>query len=165
VRSPHPCRCLLVMATLAALSVAGCAEADADIPSVTPPPQEPSPPDGHAWVIFGPDTVTAELAETPAAHSQGLRNREELAAGTGMLFVFQDEAIRTFWMQDTLIPLDIAFLDSTFTIVDIQQMEPLSQQVHESAYPAMFALEVAQGYHAARSIRVGDRPIVVFGRR
>jgi len=153
------------MTTLVVLAVAGCAEADADLPSGTPPPQEPSPPAGHAWVIFGTDTVTAELAETPGAQSQGLRNRKELAADTGMLFVFQDEAIRSFWMQDTLIPLDIAFLDRSFTIVDIQHMEPLSEQLHESARPAMFALEVELGYHEARGIRVGDRPGVVFGRR
>ena len=163
--SIHPGRCLLTVTTLVALAVAGCAEADADIPSGTPSPPTPSPPAGHAWVIFGPDTVTAELAETPGTQSQGLKGREALSADTGMLFVFQDESIRWFWMQDTLIPLDIAFLDRTFTIVDIQQMEPLSERAHESARPAMFALEVVQGYHESRGIRVGDRPRVVFGRR
>jgi uncharacterized protein len=160
-----PNRCLLRVTTLVALAVAGCAEADADIPSGTPSPQEPSPPAGHAWVIFGTDTVTAELAETPGAQSQGLKNRQHLAPNTGMLFVFQSEAIRSFWMQDTLIPLDISFLDGTFTVVDIQQMEPLSERHHESARPAMFALEVEQGYHEARGIRIGDRARVVFGRR
>jgi uncharacterized membrane protein (UPF0127 family) len=75
-----------------------------------------------ALVILGNDTVNAEVARTSQERSKGLMDRIEVPDGTGMLFVFEREANRTFWMQDTLISLDIAFLDSSMTIIDIQQM-------------------------------------------
>ena len=50
-----------------------------------------------------------------------------------MLFVFQSEAPRSFWMQDTYVALDIAYLDVNFRIVDIQQMEPQTEELHSSA--------------------------------
>jgi uncharacterized membrane protein (UPF0127 family) len=76
-----------------------------------------------ALVILGNDTVNAEVARTSQERSKGLMDRIEVPDGTGMLFVFEREANRTFWMQDTLISLDIAFLDSSMTIIDIQHME------------------------------------------
>lgn len=123
------------------------------------------PPRGAAWVIFGSDTVTAEVADTPEARERGLMFRTELEDGEGMLFVFRDEEIRSFWMRDTYIPLDIAFMDRTQRIVDIQQMEPLVEDFYESRAPAMFALEVPQGWFERQGIEVGERPRIVFGRR
>jgi uncharacterized protein len=118
-----------------------------------------------AWVIFGSDTVTARVARTPADRERGLMGETRLDAGKGMLFVFEDEATRSFWMRNTLIPLDIAFLDRSQTIVDIQQMEPLTEEFHNSSRPAMFALEVAQGWFEGRGIEVGARATMVFGPR
>jgi len=120
---------------------------------------------GHAYVVFGSDTITAELAETPAAQQQGLMHRQHLGENAGMLFVFEEEAPRSFWMRNTPLPLDIAFLDRTLSIVDLQAMEPMTEEFHESARPAMFALEVNQGWFEARGIGIGDRAVVVFGRR
>ncbi len=117
---------------------------------------------GHAWVILGTDTIVAEVAETPEEQARGLMGREHLEDGTGMLFVFRDEAIRSFWMRGTLIPLDIAFLDARFTIVDIQSMEPRSERTHASARPAMYALEVSAGTFAKLGIGVGTQVEVVF---
>jgi uncharacterized membrane protein (UPF0127 family) len=122
------------------------------------------PPQGHAWVIFGADTIVAEVARTPEEREQGLMNREELADGTGMIFVFDEPQVRSFWMQNTYVALDIAFLDVSLRIVDIQQMEPESTDPHESAAPAMFALEVAKGWFAAHGVEVGDQAEIVFGR-
>jgi len=114
-------------------------------------------------VIFGPDTVTAEVARTADERAQGLMYRDDVPAGTGMLFVFEDLAIRSFWMQNTYVPLDIAFMDASFEVVDIQQMEPLTTDPHESRAPAMFAPEVAQGWLADQGIQTGAKPTVVFG--
>jgi uncharacterized protein len=119
---------------------------------------------GMAWVIFDGDTVRAEIAYTAEERATGLMHREELPEGSGMLFVFDDVDYRSFWMQNTYIPLDIAFLDRDGRIVDIQQMEPETTEMHDSAAPAMFALEVPQGWFAARGIEVGDTPRMVFGR-
>ena len=89
--------------------------------------------------------------------------RDAVADGTGMLFVFPDAGVRSFWMQDTYVALDIAFMDIDFRIVDIQQMEPLTLDSHESAGPAMYALEVRQGWFAEHEVAVGARPDVRFG--
>ena len=75
---------------------------------------------GVALVILGHDTIKAEVAETSEERSKGLMDRDEVPDGTGMLFVFEREAMRTFWMQDTLVSLDIAFLDANMIIIDIQ---------------------------------------------
>jgi uncharacterized membrane protein (UPF0127 family) len=123
------------------------------------------PPRGHAWVVIDQDTVVAEVADTPAARERGLMFRTELDEGRGMLFVFDDEQTRSFWMRDTYIPLDIAYLDRTQRIVDIQQMEPQVEELYESAAPAMFALEVRQGWFEERGIETGDQVRIVFGRR
>ena len=113
-------------------------------------------------VIFGNDTVRAEVANTPATRSQGLMNRDAVPDGTGMLFVFDNEAIRSFWMQNTYVALDVAFIDANFRIVDIQQMEPQTSDVHDGARPAMFALEVRQGWFAEKGVEVGDRCQLIF---
>ena len=127
------------------------------------PPSGPLPPRGTAWVVFGADTVHAEIANTADQRARGLMYRDNVPQGTGMLFVFEEPEVHSFWMQNTFVPLDIAFLDSELRIIDIQQMEPRSEDFHESRGPAMFALEVPQGWFAAHDIRVGDRAQVLFG--
>ena len=131
--------------------------ASAVMPVVTRPPA------GHAWVIFGADTVVAEVASTPDQRAEGLMYRESVPDGTGMLFVFEDNTLRSFWMQNTYVALDIAFLDPSFRVVDIQQMEPLTTDPHESAAPAMFALEVRKGWFAEKGIVAGASAEIVFG--
>jgi hypothetical protein len=115
-------------------------------------------------VIFGADTVVAEVARTPDEREQGLMYRQEVPDGSGMLFVFEEQAVRSFWMQNTYVALDIAFLDVSLAVIDIQQMEPQTTDSHESAGPAMFALEVPKGWFAAHGVKVGDVAQIVFGR-
>jgi uncharacterized membrane protein (UPF0127 family) len=126
-------------------------------------PAGPLPPTGTAWVIFGADTVRAEVARTSAQRQRGLMYRDAVPAGTGMLFVFEEAAVRSFWMQNTYVALDIAFLDAEMRVVDIQQMEARTEDFHESRAPAMFALEVEKGWFAANGIQIGDQAKVVFG--
>ncbi len=125
--------------------------------------QERLPPPGEAWVIFGADTVQAEVARTPEEREQGLMYQESLAKGRGMLFVFPDTQIRSFWMKDTFIPLDIAYLDAELRIVSILAMEPESLDPVLSGQPAMFALEVPLGWFAEMGIAVGAQARLVFG--
>ena len=115
-----------------------------------------------ALVIVGSDTVRVEIASTPAQREEGLKNREEIPDGTGMLFVFQAEAVHSFWMMDTYVALDIAFIDAKFRIVDIQQMEPLTTDLHNAARPAMFVLEVRKGWFEEHGVRVGDGVELIF---
>ena len=117
-----------------------------------------------AWVIFGPDTVIAEVAQTEAERAEGLMYRESLEENAGMLFIFPQSSVRSFWMENTYIPLDIAFMDVSFRVVDIQQMEPMTTDLHMSRAAAMYALEVNQGWFEAHGVRIGDVAEVVFGR-
>jgi hypothetical protein len=114
-------------------------------------------------VIFGADTVVAEVALTPEARAQGLMYRDRVPDGTGMLFVSERQEVQSFWMQNTYVNLDIAFMDAGFRIVDIQQMEALSTEFHESAAPALYALEVREGWFEERGIEVGHVAEVRFG--
>ena len=118
-----------------------------------------------AWVVFDADTVVAEVADTQAERQQGLMDRDRLDAGSGMLFVFEQELPHAFYMRNTLIPLDIAWLDRSLVVVDIQQMEPETVDFHEPARAALYALEVPQGWYSEQEVRVGDLAQIVFGRR
>lgn len=150
-----------VLASLASV-LWGCEGSGRD---ATPGVDGSRPPRGFAWVIFGSDTVRAEVADTQAERQQGLMFRETLESGEGMLFVFEEELPHAFFMRNTLIPLDIAWLDRSQVIVDIQQMEPQTEDLHTPARPALFALEVPQGWYAQEGIEVGNLARIVFGRR
>ncbi len=108
-----------------------------------------------AIVVFGQDTVFAQVAATPSERSLGLKNTSELPDNEGMLFVFDRESVQSFWMENTPIDLDIAFLDAALRVVDIQQMEALSLTIHDSRQSALYALEVRSGWFAEKGIRVG----------
>ena len=100
--------------------------------------------------------VRVEIADNDLERGTGLRWRKSLPENRGMLFVYPDEEILDFTMDDTLIPLSIAFMDSESRIVDIQDMEPLEDE-YLSAEPAQYALEVNQGFFEERGVEVGDR--------
>ena len=117
---------------------------------------------GQALVIFGEDTIAAEVARTPEQRERGLMYRTELPEGTGMLFVFPDAQERSFWMSNTYVALDVAFLDENLRITGIQEMEPESTEYHDSPGPMMYGLEVPRGYFAARGIRTGDQAQLVL---
>lgn len=123
----------------------------------------PTPLPGHAWVIFGPDTVVAEVAATPEERAEGLMYRDDVPDGTGMLFVFEDSQPRAFWMANTYVPLDVAYMDPSYRIVDIIAMEPLVTDSYPSEASAMFALEVRQGWFEEQEIGVGAQASIVFG--
>jgi len=165
-----------ILTALAALS--GCSDADAvpssdpaSSPAVasqasTPRPERvaPSyPPAGYAWVVFGADTVVAEVAATADERAEGLMYRDDVPDGTGMLFVFEDSRPRAFWMANTYVALDIAYMDPSYRIVDVIAMEALDTDTYPSSAPAMFALEVRQGWFAEHGIAVGAQASIVFG--
>jgi len=99
--------------------------------------------------------VWVEVADNSVSRVLGLRYREHLSENRGMLFAYTEEEERTFTMEDTVIPLSIAFMDSDGCIVDIQDMEPLTTG-YDSAKPAQYALEVNKGFFDERGVEVGD---------
>jgi len=103
----------------------------------------------------------AEIALSSQEHSKGLMSRKELCSDCGMLFIFNNEEYRTFWMKNTLIPLSIAFIDAEGIINDIQDMKPLQTfPLYSSKYPAKYALEVNQGWFKKNFINVGSKVIL-----
>ena len=74
---------------------------------------------------FGQARFRVEIADDPQERAQGLMNRDSMAAMNGMLFIYERPQYAAFWMRNTLIPLDMIFLDDTGTVV----------KVHENAVP------------------------------
>ncbi|MBC7405913.1 MAG: DUF192 domain-containing protein [Candidatus Parcubacteria bacterium] len=95
-----------------------------------------------------------ELAKTTAEHSQGLMNRIRLCATCGMLFIYPTPDLRTFWMKDTLVPLDIIFLDSDFRVINISSDTKTNQtdEVYNSSQPAQYILEVPANWSKNQSL-------------
>ena len=102
--------------------------------------------------------VAVEVVRSEAQLSRGLMFRERLGADDGMLFVFPDTAEHTFWMKNTLIPLDMIFIDERRTVVGIvERAEPLSTAPRSPGRPCRWVLEVNGGWSAAHGIAIGDR--------
>jgi uncharacterized membrane protein (UPF0127 family) len=107
----------------------------------------------------GDQTLRVEIAETQVAQAYGLMNRRSLAAATGMAFLFRDPVDDGFWMRNTLIPLTIAFWDSSGKIVRILDMRPCHDDPCPTYSPGsayVGAVEVNIGALQAMNVKVGD---------
>jgi len=105
--------------------------------------------------------LNVEIAQDPESLEKGLMFRRKLPEDQGMLFVFPYEHVLSFWMRNTYIPLDIAFIDASGKVIDIQYMEPIDESKHYvSSGPALYALEVNGGWFARHQLGVGA--MVVF---
>ena len=105
---------------------------------------------------IGKHTLTAELAASPAEQQTGLMNRFSLKPDHGMLFIYEQPQPLAFWMRNTYVALSIAFIGGDGRIVDIQDMQPQTEDTHWSRVPAQFALEMKKGWFAERGIVAGD---------
>ena len=105
----------------------------------------------------GMHLIRAEVADRDDTRAYGLMRRTSLAPNAGMLFVFDSAGEQCMWMKNTVLPLSVAFLDAAGAIINIADMQPHTEESHCSARPARYALEMAQGWFAARGIRAGMR--------
>ena len=101
--------------------------------------------------------IDAELATTPDEREIGLMFRPVLATSAGMLFVFEQPGQQCFWMKNTMIPLDVAFIGDDGAIVNIDQMKAQTLDSHCSAKPVRFVLEMNDGWFAKRGIKAGQK--------
>jgi uncharacterized membrane protein (UPF0127 family) len=106
---------------------------------------------------IGSRTFTLEIAADETARNYGLMRRDSMPRDHGMIFVFEDELPRSFWMKDTRIPLDILFIAADGRVVSIKQMQPYDQRNTPSDGPAQFAIELNEGAAPAAGVKVGDR--------
>ncbi len=105
----------------------------------------------------GMHLIQAEVATDPNERAAGLMFRSEMAANAGMLFAFEQPSVHCFWMQNTPLPLSIAFMADDGTVVNIADMKPKTTDSHCSEKPVRFALEMNQGWFAKRGIRAGAK--------
>jgi len=112
-------------------------------------------------IVLDKKTVTVEIAENDTQHEYGLMLRTSLPKDHGMLFIFPDEEIRTFWMKNTLINLSIGYFDKDKKLIDIQEMKAVTTMLQKeiptypSLGPAMYALEMTEGWFMKNKINKG----------
>jgi uncharacterized protein len=113
----------------------------------------------------GPHRFIVELAETPAQMEQGLMFRRTLAPDSGMLFDFKQPTMATMWMRNTLIPLDMLFVNQQGWIVNIaQRAVPESDATIAAAAPVRAVIELNGGTAERLGIKPGDRVLYpIFG--
>jgi uncharacterized membrane protein (UPF0127 family) len=134
-------------AAVVALALAACAIA---LPAQDAPQSLPK-----IRLNAGIHNIDAQLAQTPQQREIGLMFRASMPANEGMLFAFERPSQQCFWMKNTLIPLDIAFVDDTGAIVNIERMKPQSLDTHCSEKPVRWVLEMNDGWFAKRGIKPG----------
>ncbi|HEY1416846.1 MAG TPA: DUF192 domain-containing protein [Myxococcaceae bacterium] len=118
-------------------------------------------PDRGALVLrdaFGGNhRLTVEIADTSPLRTRGLMWRSELPEGTGMLFIFPDEVVQSFWMRNTLIPLDMVFIDKRGKVVGVVQWaEPRTLSSRTVGKPSLYVLEVPAGWTSKNGVRAGS---------
>ncbi len=99
---------------------------------------------------------TLEVADDPDEQEKGMMYRTEVPDGTGMIFVFKDEQVRGFWMQNVPITLDIAYLDRNGVVLTVLTMYPMDITPRSSVKPAQYAVEIAGGVAAKINLKPGD---------
>ncbi len=103
-------------------------------------------------------SVDVELARTVAEQRKGLMGRRALPESGGMLFLFDATTVQSFWMKNTLIPLDMLFISDDGHVVGIvENAAPLTETERSVGKPSRYVLEVNGGWSAAHGVRAGDR--------
>jgi hypothetical protein len=111
-------------------------------------------------------TYQVEIADTPAKQQAGLQFRKSMPENHGMFFVFNTPKIQSFWMKDTLIPLDIIFIDENLTITNIHSNTPPCSKIdptqtncpnYQSTQEAQYVLELNAGQSQQNNIQIGDQ--------
>lgn len=102
-------------------------------------------------------SVELEIADTVRERSAGLSNRDSLEEGTGMLFVYARPAKPCFWMKETFIPLDAAFIDTEGEYVMVATMEPESLDPHCPLHSVKWVIEMPAGWFALNGVSPGSK--------
>lgn len=131
--------------------------ASTDVPTTNLPVPRAEP-----QVVFesdtGPIRVSLEVVSTPAKIQRGLMHRRHLAPDRGMLFVFSSERVRSFWMKNTLIPLDMIFVKADMSIAGIERdTVPLSKESRSVGIATRYVIEVNGGWTAKHGVNTGSR--------
>ena len=129
----------------------------------TSEPQKPSaPPANQPRVLIatpaGEIAVRVEVVSTPPAIQRGLMFRQNLPMDAGMIFLMEDEEDHTFYMRNTLIPLDMIFIGRDMTIAGIvENAEPKTETLRSVGKPSLYVLEVNGGWTRSHQVVPGAK--------
>lgn len=101
-------------------------------------------------------SVKVEIAATSAQRQQGLMYRQEMAEDEGMLFLFPTDTNSGFWMKNTYLPLDIAYIDAAGTVLEVRKAKPLDETPLYPKQPYRYTLEVNQGWFERHGVGPGS---------
>lgn len=103
-------------------------------------------------------SIRIEIADDDSTRTRGLMQRTSMPADAGMLFIFPDETVRSFWMANTPLSLDLMFITNEGVIIDVQKYtKPLSPENLTSSAPATYVLEVKAGFSDTWGISETDQ--------
>ena len=139
------------------LTLIGCSGGTSAPPGTNPNRTFPLSSLQRSQVVINGQTFRVWVMDTDAKRSEGMMylTDSEVQADEGMLFVFPNAQARSFFMRNTYIPLDIAFIGANKSILNIRQMQPFDETSVPSNGPAQYALEVKQGTFARLGISAG----------
>jgi uncharacterized membrane protein (UPF0127 family) len=150
---------------LAGVCLVGCAKEDNQAAGGTAAPPGATKPATVAGAVartvtmkMGNDTFHLEVAANDRDRARGLMYRESMPIDHGMIFVFGPDQEREFWMRNTLIPLDIIYVNGAGRIVSIKHGVPLQEDpTVPSDEPMKWAIELNEGVAGATGLRVGSK--------
>jgi uncharacterized membrane protein (UPF0127 family) len=122
----------------------------------------PAPVAGARLIVHtagGSQTLTVQVADTPALREKGLMGVTSMAPDSGMAFVWTSPITSTFWMKDTLIPLSIAFWDAGGKVVAVSEMTPCTAdpcKTYGAPVAYVGAVEANAGWFSAHGVKLGD---------
>jgi uncharacterized membrane protein (UPF0127 family) len=152
-------RILPLVVAAAACSSGGKRE---DVPAMASP-DPPAAPQGnlprvHLTTPAGEVTVRVEVVSTPPKIQRGLMYRQHLPTDAGMLFLMGEERVHTFYMRNTLIPLDMIFIGRDLTIAGIvENAEPRTETLRHVDKPSLYVLEVNGGWTRSHQVVPGAK--------
>ena len=146
--------------TIVAVTFLGLMAVACDSQEAPAQPGEPGHRVSFTTSSGGSARLDVRMADSDAERARGLMGVEHLGQHEGMAFVFDEPTTGSFWMKDTLIPLSIAFVDGSGTIVTVREMEPCTSDpcpTYGADAPYVLAVEANAGFFDRTGIGVGDR--------
>ena len=101
--------------------------------------------------------IDVQIAQTSQQREIGLMFRKDMPQAEGMIFVFEQPATQCFWMRNTILPLTAAFVADDGRIVNLADMQPMTENSHCSTEPVRYVLEMNQGWFAKKNIKKGAK--------
>ena len=109
-------------------------------------------------IVLGSDTIMLDIADSPSERMKGLSGTPSLAEDKGLLFIFDTPSTHGFWMKDMNYPIDMIWLDKSFTIVGLKE-NATPESYPESfapSSPALYVIEVNAGISQKHGLKIGD---------